>query len=64
MKLIYSIRCSKPRLVIYKNTATGAVNLLVDPDDFFWNPFFEVILDWAPILKQIYETDDNKLDDS
>jgi hypothetical protein len=35
-------------------------SLLVDQNEIFWNTFFDIILEWAPILKQIYEIEDNK----
>jgi len=28
---------------------------LVDRDLAFWNTFFEIILEWEPILRKIYE---------
>jgi hypothetical protein len=46
---------SKHHLGINKKTAVKAVNYVVDPGDIFWNPFFEIIFKWTPILKQIYE---------
>lgn len=30
---------------------------LVDQSLKFWNTFFDVVLDWAPTLKQIYAQD-------
>ena len=30
-----------------------AINLLVDWDEKTWNTFFDIILDWEPVLRQI-----------
>jgi hypothetical protein len=32
---------------------------LVDPSDKFWNHFFQIVVDWSPKLKQIYEPETN-----
>jgi hypothetical protein len=47
-----------------KHPAEAEYLLLVDPNDKFWNTFFDIILEWAPTLKQIYqpEENNNKLD--
>ena len=28
---------------------------MVDSDDKTWNTLFDLVLEWAPILKQVYE---------
>jgi len=46
-------KCSKLFLGIYKKSRPKPVILMVDPGNIFWNPFFEIIIKWYPILKEI-----------
>jgi len=33
---------------------------MVDPSEKTWNTFIDLVLEWAPILKQIYQEQDEK----
>ena len=37
-----------------KEPETGPDSLVVDPSEKTWNTFFEIIFEWASILRQIY----------
>jgi len=54
------IRCSKHNLGIYKKTALKAEFFVVDPDPQKLELFFDIILGWEPILRQIRETEDKE----
>lgn len=56
-------KSSKSARVYTKIDRPKPVIFVVDRNPESWNSFFDVILDWAPKLKQIYKQD-NKLDNS
>lgn len=47
---------------IYKKTAQRAINFVVDWDEKIWNTFFDIILVWEPILRQISALKDDEND--
>jgi len=52
--LMIRLECPKLTEGIYKKIAHRAINFVVDWDEKTWNTFIKIVLDWEPILREIY----------
>jgi|GEM_PF-1842770 len=56
MVFLYKIGCANRSL-----RAFSEKRRLVEGSEIFWHTFFEIVLEWAPILKHIYEIEEIEL---